>query len=306
MIQNIKSTIGNLQRRVEENEPLYGWLLLAVPLLIFFIVSLVPILFAIWMSFHQGTSILDTQFVGFDNYSALLDDSTFWLSVETGVTYAVYAVTIQTLFGVGIALTINESFKFNNIVRTIVLLPYLVPSVAVALVAVWMLNNQYGVINYFLQEAGVTSQPIQFFGAEMAMHSVVWISSWKFTIFITLIILARLQSIDQELYEMAKTNGANALNRFLDVTLPHIKSTLYLVILLRTIWMFNKFDMIWLLTNGGPFQETTTMVVYAYLKVRSLLFGRGAAISVIMFMMLLGTGIIYFKKFKPEEEVEVQ
>lgn len=306
MLTETRTRLANLQKAIEENERLYGGLLISIPILVFVLVSLIPIMFAVWMSFQQGITIADMQFVGLGNFQQLLGDPTFKTSVENGLIYALYAVAIQTILGVAIALTINESFRFKNLVRTLVLTPYLVPTVAVVLMFDWILSNTYGIVNYYLKSFGITEESIQFFGADLAMHTVVWVSSWRFTVFITLIVLARLQSIDSELYEMAKINGANAINRFFDVTLPHIKSTLYLLILLRTIWMFNKFDMIWLMTQGGPFRETLTMVIFAFQKLRSLQFGVGAAISVIMFAMLVLTGIVYFTKFNPEEEVEIQ
>lgn len=303
----------NLQSRVrtrlaavrERPDRIQGYLYVAPAILVFFGISLFPILFGIYLSFHAGYGISGLEFVGTENYRLLASDQTFWNSMGRGITYAFYSVLTQVVVGVAIALFLNQSFKFSNTVRSIVLLPYLIPTVAIAMIFRWLFHNRLGLVNYLLQELGLVADPINFFSVDFALHSVVWIGNWKFSIFVVLIVLARLQSIDPELYELAKINGANPVRRFFDVTFPNIKGVLFLVILLRSIWQFNKFDMIWLLTSGGPFNETLTMVVYAYqIAFQQFRGGLGASLTVIMFLMLLATGVVYFTQFKPHEEVE--
>lgn len=289
-----------------END-LMGYVLILPAVITFLSLSVGPILFGIWLSFQGGFGLIDLNFVGLQNYERLLtNDPVFWASVGKGFIYAIYSIVLQTVGGVGIALLLNQSFRGENFVRTVVLLPYLIPTVAVGIIFRWILNNQVGLVNYYLLELSIIERPISFFAEGLAMHTVVWASGWKFTIFVVLIILARLQSIDPELYELAKINGANSINRFFDVTLPHIRSSLFLVVLLRGIFMFNKFDMIYILTEGGPFNQTQTMVIYAYKKAfGELNYGEGAAITTMMFMILATVSIVYFYKFSPEEEVEM-
>jgi multiple sugar transport system permease protein len=246
--------------------------------------------------------MLGLSFVGLENYQALIEDASFWQSLITGIIFAIYSVAIQMVFGVGIALVINEKFRFANIVRTIVLVPYLIPTVAVAIIWEWLLNPNYGVINYIL--ANTIGTTVNFFDVSTAIHTVSWVASWKFTIFVVLLVLARLQSIDSSLYEMAEVNGANFYQRFIDVTLPNLRTTLAIVLLLRSIWMFNKFDVIYLLTQGGPFDATLTQTVLAYNRAFvDLQLGSGAAITTVMFIGILACSIVYFRVFKPEEEV---
>jgi multiple sugar transport system permease protein len=236
------------------------------------------------------------------NYQELVADGAFWQSLLTGIIFSIYSVAIQMILGVAIAVVINEQFKFANIVRTIVLVPYLIPTVAVAIIWEWLLNNNYGIINFVLSE--IIGTTVNFFSTSAAMHSLSWVASWKFTIFVVLLVLARLQSIDSSLYEMAEINGANIYQRFIDVTLPNLRTTLAIVFLLRSIWMFNKFDIIYLLTGGGPFDVTLTQTVLAYERAFvSLQFGSGAAITTVMFILILVVSIIYFRVFNPEEEV---
>ena len=285
---------------------LLGYLLLLPAVLVFLVLSVGPVLYGIWLSFQSGFGFLDLQFVGLENYRRLLfDDPNFWSSVRTGAVYAAYSVVLQTTLGVAIALLLNESFRFENFVRTIVLVTYLIPTVAVAILFRWLLNAQVGIVNFSLTRYAPVDGAVNFFSEALALHTVVWASGWKFTIFVVLIILARLQSIDAELYGLARINGANAIQRFRDVTYPQIRSALFLVILLRGIFMFNKFDMIWVLTEGGPFRQTETMVIYAYKTAfGQQSYGEGAAVTTLMFLLLATVSIVYFAAFSPEEEVE--
>mgnify|MGYP000162143512 CR=1 FL=1 len=280
---------------------------LAPSIILFTLISVFPILYGFWMSFTTGDlGATDLSWAGLYNYGELLHDETFWASLRRGALYAFVSVVVQTVFGVAIALAINESFKFANIVRTVVLLPYLVPTVAVALIFNWILSYDYGLLNYMLLSTGFIQEPINFFSVDLAMVTVIAASSWKFVIFVVLIVLARLQSIDPDYYEVAKLNGANVYQRFIDVTLPNLKSVLFLIILLRSIWMFNKFDMIYLLTGGGPLGATQIPVIYAHdLAFGSLDFGMAAAVTSIMFVLLATSTGIYIHFFSPEEEVNV-
>ncbi|RQG93528.1 carbohydrate ABC transporter permease [Natrarchaeobius chitinivorans] len=303
--KRISVNFDNLNQWIDSRDNLLGYLLLLPAVLVFLFLSVLPILYGIWISFHSGAGS-NLDFVGLSNYQNLLfADSNFWHSVWLGAVYAVYSVVLQTVAGVAIALLLNETFRFQNFVRTLVLVTYLIPTVAVAIIFRFLLDHQIGVLNYYLITYTPVDDTINFFSQELAIHSVTWISGWKFTIFVVLIILARLQSIDSELYELARINGANAFRRFIDVTYPHIRSALFLVILLRGIFMFNKFDMIYILTRGGPFDSTRTMVIYAYYQAFGRAdYGTGAAVTTIMFLLLAVVAIIYFYYFAPEEEVE--
>jgi len=295
----VKRTVGTNRNQ------LFGISLLSPPILIFFLITVVPLGIGIGLSFYGGLGLLALNFTGAENYQNLINDGTFWQSLVTGIIFSVYSVIIQMVIGVGIALVINEKFRFANIVRTIVLVPYLIPTVAVAIIWEWLLNNNYGIINYILSETIGTT--VNFFSVRTAIHSLSWVASWKFSIFVVLLVLARLQSIDSSLYEMAEVNGANFYQRFIDVTLPNLRTTLAIVLLLRSIWMFNKFDIIYLLTQGGPFDATLTQTVLAYNRAFvDLQFGSGAAITTVMFVGILLASIVYFKLFKPEEEVSTR
>lgn len=277
------------------------------PVILFFVfVSLVPIVYGIWLSFQTGTGAVDLEWNGLANYLAVVQEGAFWMSALRGVYFAAYTVFLQLVIGVGVALALNQSMKFGNLIRAFVFLPYMIPTIAVAAIFKWILQNEVGVVNWILMEIGVISDQVTFFSVGLAMHSVVWASTWKWTVFVILLVLARLQSIDRTLYEAARTNGAGIWRQFVDVTWPQIRTIVALVVLLRAIWQFSKFEMIFLLTQGGPFKETTTMVIYAYdLAFSELQFGRASAVTTMIFLLLLAFGALYFVVFSPEEEVEV-
>lgn len=289
-----------------ERTDLEGLAMIAPVVLFFIIVSIVPIVYGLWLSLQTGVGAVNLSFTGLDNYIHLVQTEAFWLSVYRGIIYAVYTVFLQLIIGISVALALNNSMKFGNMIRALVFLPYMIPTIAVATVFRWLLQNEVGVINYVLLELGIISSRVTFFNEALAMHSVVWASTWKWTVFVILLVLARLQSIDQTLYEAAKTNGAGIWRQFMDVTWPQIRGVVALVVLLRAIWQFSHFEMIYILTQGGPFDATTTMVIYAYeLALLELNFGAAAATTTMIFMLLFSFGLLYFFVFKPHEEVEV-
>lgn len=277
------------------------------PVVVFFIfVSLIPILYGIWLSFQSGSNALNLTWEGIGNYAFLVQDGAFWESVGRGIFYAGYTVGFQLIVGVSVALALNHTFKFGNLVRAFVFLPYMIPTIAVAAMFNWLLQNEVGVVNWVLMEVGIVSDQVTFFSVDLAMHSIVWASVWKYTVFVILLVLARLQSIDQTLYEAARTNGAGVWRQFVDVTWPQIRSIIALVVLLRLIWQFSHFEIIFLLTQGGPFDATTTTVIYAYeLALTELRFGRASAVTTMIFLLLFTFGVLYFLVFNPQEEVEV-
>jgi len=281
-----------------------------VPVLtLFAIINLLPIIWAFWASLHKISIISpDWQWVGLENFVDVLTDDTFWATLRRSVVFAAGSVFVQILFGTFVALVINRSFKFNKLVRGLVMLPYLIPTTIVAILSLWMANSQWGIINWALIDLGILSDPHPWFGDPgIAMPMVILVNSWKFSIFVTIMVLARLQIIDESLYEAATIVGANSYEKFRDITWPNIRGVILLVILLRGIWMFNKFDIIYVTTRGGPGQATTTAPIYAFeVSFDIAQLGEGAAISVLLFFVLFFGAIIYFIVFEPEQEVRVE
>ena len=279
------------------------------PALLFLgVIAYLPILYAVGLSFFKKTAFNPAMtWIGLENYRFVVFEADLWQSLWRSIVFTVGAVALQVAFGLLAALLLNRAFAGRTFVRSLFILPYLLPTIVVALVFQWLLSPEYGVVNQLLLQAEVVSRPINFFGGlDTAMWSIVGMAGWQYGSFATLLILARLQAIEPKLYEAAQVSGAGPLRCFLDVTLPNLRTTLVVVALLRGIWMFNKFDSIWLVTHGGPLKATETLPVYAYrLAFEDFDFGAAAAACTFMFLVLLTGAIVYFRLFDPTREVEV-
>lgn len=275
---------------------------------IFLICSLLvyPVVYGVWLSFFKKHSFFPEQrFVGLANYLYLLKDSEFWMSVWYGTVYSVSTIALQIIVGVLAALILNETFKGRNFVRGVILFPYVIPTVVAIILWKWLLNNQFGLVNYLLMAIGIVDDPLSWMGKDHIMTSLIIISVWEFFPFVVLSVLARMQSIPPVLYEAAKVDGAGTFSRFVHVTLPQLRNVLFVVVLLRSIWMFTKFDTVWLLSQGGGADKyIRTLPVYAYM--RTFMYyqaGLGSTLAVIMFGILVASTVVYFRMFRREEEI---
>jgi len=281
-----------------------GLLLVAPAVLLLATLTVYPVLYGAWISaFNKHSFFPEQTFVGFANYAYVLTDPQFWDSVRLGSIYALSSIALQIVLGVTAALVVNETFPGRNIVRSILIFPYVIPTVLAVILWKWLLNSQFGLVNYLLEDAGVISQPISWMGKDWIMASLVLVSVWQFFPFVMLAVLARLQSIPHELHEAAAIDGANAMQRFVHVTLPQLKAVLFIVVLLRSIWMFTKFDTPWLMILGGGAETyIRTLPVYTYQRTFAYYeAGIGSAMAVLMFLMLVAITAIYFRLFKREE-----
>jgi multiple sugar transport system permease protein len=195
------------------------------------------------------------------------------------------------------ALLLHGSLVGRSLARGIVLFPYLLPTAVAVLVWRWLFNDLYGYVNYVLLSAGLVDHPLAWLSRMPdAMVSVILVGAWKFFPFVVIAVLARLQSIPDALYEAARIDGASRFAQFRDITLPQIAGVLSIVVLLRAIWDFKEFDLIYLMTGGGPAGGTETMPILVYRQAFQLLnFGRGAAVSVAMLLFMLLFFLVYFR-----------
>lgn len=259
-----------------------------------------PVAYGVWISFFSKHSFFPEQsFVGLGNYLAVLADEEFWRSVRLGLVYSLSTIALQLVLGVGAALLLNEAFAGRGLVRAVAIFPYVVPTVVAVIIWKWLLNSQFGLVNHLL---GV---PVSWMGRDWIMVSLILVSVWQFFPFVLLAVLARLQTIPPQLYEAAKVDGANALRRFVHVTLPQLANVLFVVVLLRSIWMFTKFDTPWLMIQGGGAETyIRTLPVYTYLRTFGYYeAGRGSAMAVLMFLMLAAAAALYFRYWRREEDL---
>jgi multiple sugar transport system permease protein len=289
---------------VRVSEAAMGLLLVAPAVLLLGALTLYPVLYGAWISaFNKHSFFPEQTFVGLRNYAYVLSDPQFWESVRLGSIYALSSIALQIALGVAAALAVNHSFPGRNIVRSILIFPYVVPTVLAVIVWKWLLNSQFGLINYMLEDFRLIDQPISWMSKDWIMASLIIVSVWQFFPFVMLAVLARLQSIPTELHEAAAIDGANAVQRFIHITLPQLRSVLFVVILLRSIWMFTKFDTPWLMILGGG-AETYIRTLPVYTYQRTFAFyeaGVGSAMAILMFLMLVIITTIYFRLFQREE-----
>lgn len=259
------------------------------------VLILFPVLHAIQLSFYRSESFVsDRTWVGFGNYLRMLGESGFWRAFGIGVTFSVVTILLQVTLGIACALLLDQPFFGRPVIRGLAVLPYLLPTVVVAVAFQWLLDGSLGLFTIWAERLGF-GRPAWFEDPTMAMLVVVVASVWTWTPFVTISFLAALQTIPKSLYEAARVDGAGPWKRFWHVTIPMLVPMLMVIVLLRSIWMFNKFDIIWLMTKGGPLSATEHLPVMAYRKAfLQYDVGGGAAVATLSFAVLSILIIVYF------------
>lgn len=266
---------------------------------------LYPVAYSVWLSLHDKHSFFPVErWVGLGNYLEILRDEEFWDSLWKGTVYAAGTTVLQLVFGVAAALVLHQAFRGRTLVRALVLFPYMVPTIVAVIVWRWLLNETYGLVDHLLVAWGLVREPVVWLGVDHIMTSLIAMSVWQFAPFVVISVLARLQTVPPELYEAARVDGASAWRRFAHVTLPQLRGVLFVVILLRSIWMFTKFDTVWLWGEGaGAGREIRTLPVYAFMRTFTYYqAGFGAALAVVMFALLMVATALYFRLFWRDEE----
>lgn len=258
-----------------------------------------PIFESVRMAFFAYNPLRpdDIRFVGLRNFEFILNDPLFWDSFYQATVWTTVSIMLQTVLGVGLALLLNQTLAGISFFRGLLLFPYIVPTVVIALNWRWIFNPEIGVVNYALKSAGLIGENIYWLSTpDMAMASTIMLNVWKYTPFVIICVLARLQTIPLELYDAAKVDGAGAWRRLLDITLPHLREVLIVVVVFRTIWTFNKFEEIYLLTRGGPGTSTFNLAVYSFEQsTANLKLGVGAATGTVMMILLLLGSMVYIR-----------
>lgn len=260
------------------------------------VLMLVPLGRGIWLSFTDAKLLNPNggDLVGLENYRQLFVGGAIYDSILTTILYSAATVLGALVIGTAAALSINGRFKGRLAARTILTLPWAVPTVAVSLVFSWIYNLENGVANRSLRALGI-GEVGWLTDPSIGLLSVILVSVWKVFPFVMLVVLAALQSVPKELREAASTDGAGGLTIFRNVVLPHIAPTVRIVALLMTIWSFRRFEIIWLLTGGGPANATTTIVISLYREAfQNSNLGMAAAIGVVGLVMAVAVTIVYF------------
>jgi len=245
------------------------------------------------------------SFAGLDNFIHIFtQDQLFIPSLINSLKWVVSEVGLQLVFGMILALLLNQTFKFRGLARAVAFIPWAISGVLASVMWSMMFNEHMGVINDMLMKVGIISEPKAFLAStSTAFGAVIIAELWRGIPFFAITLLASLQSIPNELYEAARVDGASRWKSFIYVTLPQLKNTIILTTLLRVVWEFNNVDLIFNLTGGGPAHATTTLTMYiADLAVHGSNFGYGAALTVVSFGILLIFAMLYLKLSRYEKE----
>lgn len=237
---------------------------------------------------NLGTQ-LQPIFYGLGNYARMIGDGRFWQSLGHTTVFTLASVMTELLLGLGIAMVLNRAFIGRGFVRTIAILPWALPTAVMAVGWSWIFNDQYGVINDILQRLHLINNGINWLGdPTLAMVSLVIADVWKTTPFVSILLLAGLQSIPQDLYEAHAMDGANPWQSFTKITLPLLVPQIAIAVLFRFAQSFGVFDLVQVMTGGGPAGSTEMVSLYIYATVmRYLDFGYGAALTVVTFVLLI-------------------
>lgn len=277
-------------------EKVTGWVMLLPALLVLGLVFIYPIARAFWLSWfteNLGTQ-LQPVFTGLGNYQRMLGDGRFWQSLSNTAIFTVISVFLELLLGLGVALILNKSFWGRGVVRTVAIIPWALPTAVMGLAWAWIFNDQYGVVNDLLLRLGLIDTGINWLGTPtLAMIALIVADVWKTTPFISIILLAGLQSISEDLYEAHRLDGASPWQSFTQITLPLLMPQILIALLFRFAQSFGIFDLIQVMTAGGPAGSTETVSIYIYSTVmRYLDFGYGAALVVVTFLLLVFAVVI--------------
>ncbi len=287
-------------------DKIFAWGLALPSIIALTVLSIYPFITAVQSSFYNVSTITrETSFAGLDNYIYILKSELFWESLKRSFVWTFSNVSIQLVISVLISLVLHQELKGRNFARGLVLIPYLIPSIVVAIVWRFMLNPTVGVINYLLVETfHIIDQPIMWLiRPETALWTVILVGIWKYTPFMIILILGRLQTTPLELYDAAKIDGANPLQVFWYITFAWLKPVILVAAMLRTIWLFNHFDLVYLMAFGGPLNSTTTVPVLIYRAAfEEMRMGRAASISMYLVVILLIATIFYTWMYNRAEE----
>ena len=267
--------------------------------LIIVLIVLVPLGRALWMSLFniQLTRPGVEPFVGLGNYIDQLASGNFWGAVGRALFFTVASTALELLFGLALALLMDQPLRGRWLLRTIIILPWALPTIVNALMWRWIDNAEYGSLNALLTQTGIIShyQP-WLSNSDTAMWMVILADVWKLTPLVAILLLAGLQSVDREVVEVARVDGASGWQTFRLILLPLITPVILIVLVLRTMEAFKVFDIIWIMTHGGPANSTQSIAIYAYQTAyQGFDFGRGAALGYLIALVIMVLAAFYLR-----------
>ena len=281
-----------------------GKVMAAPSLILIFALAIYPLLYTIFISFTELNMMTgETQYKGLTNYIQAFTSGEFWNSVWVTLLFTILSLVIQLPLGVLVALLLNQEFKGRWLLRSIVLVPWAVPTLVNSTLWNWIFNTQYGAANRLLMQFNLISEPIIWFDSPMkAMGVIVFADTWRMLPLYVLMMLASLQTIPQSQIEAAILDGAGAFSRFRNVILPLIKPMLLVVLVIRTMQALKVFDIIYMLTHGGPANGTMVISYFIYNQSFAFMhFSYGAALAIIVAVISTIITVLYVKILKTDD-----
>lgn len=244
-----------------------------------------------------------SDFIGLANYKSIFNDPQFYKSLSVTVKYTIITVFLKIFLGFLLAYLLSSNIFAKKQFRFLVLIPWAIPQVAVSTLWKWILDGRYGYINYFFMKLGITKSPIMFLSdPNAALYCAAFVDAWLGISFVSMMFLAALEQIPTSLYEAAEIDGANKIRQFFDITLPGIRHTFVTILILVTIWTFNSFNVIYVLTQGGPMRATETLIIKIYQEAFSRFnIGASSALTMIVVVILSLMTFIYSRRLLNEK-----
>ena len=290
----IKEEFGNAERRT-------AYYMILPALLIIVAIAFFPIMYSVLLSVTDSTITGFGSFVGAENYVEMFQNEDFWEGLKNTVIFTVASVVLEFIIGLGIALVINRAFQGRGLVRAAVLVPWAFPTVIAAVMWRLMFQDQIGVINEVANGIGLISESI-LSNTTLLLLGAIFVDVWKTTPFMALLLLAGLQTIPGEVYEAARVDGANVMQRFFRITMPLLKGTILVAVLFRTLDAYRVYDLFWVMS--GQQLESLSTFVFQSVRVSQLLFAQGNAASVFIFVTAFLIALIFIKVFGMQTSTE--
>lgn len=264
----------------------------------------IPLIRVVIMSISEYSFIGDSKFIGLDNFVKLFTgDRRFWPTVRNTVIWTLVSISLEFLFALGVSMLLNQLTRLKGILRGLVLLPWVVPPVTVGLIWKTILDTDSGLLNNILSGMHITRQPL-LSSPKQAFWVLIVVVIWRYSSFMIISLLAGLQSIDRSFYETSAIEGANAFQNFLYITLPMLRPVILVVLAQGTIWRVGHFDLVNMMTGGGPAGSTELLSTLAYSKtITELNGGSGAAVAIITLIVTLLIGLPIFGRLLDEKDV---
>ncbi|HEU4643183.1 MAG TPA: sugar ABC transporter permease [Gemmatimonadaceae bacterium] len=277
-----------------------AWMLVAPALGAVALVAIFPLAWTVWESLHQHDlrmPWLGRPFVGVRNYAAIAGDARFWSALAHTALFCAVTVTAELVLGLAVALVMHRAARGRGILRAALLVPWAIPTVVAGLLWRFMFDGRASIANALLVESGLARQPVTWLvHAATAWVPVMLADIWKTTPFVALLLLAGLQGIDPALYDAAAVDGAGWWRRLRLITIPLLRPAILVALIFRTLDAFRVFDLVYVLTGGGPGTSTEPVALYTFdTLLQNLEFGYGAALSVVVFAITFGLALLYMR-----------